>query len=148
MKKVLLALLLCLALATPAFAWRIDAVKIANPSGEDILIRGVASGITSDRVFLSSALYDSASGTPYGKAKALGTSLNIYRVTLIPNHDNFHSSVLIGNSSLVGNTVAGNSYGYRLVSGTTITIDTDNLSDIYAIGFVTNDSVNFIAETR
>jgi hypothetical protein len=119
MKRIALCLALML-LCSPAFAYNIQNVIIE--SGDSVTADTVKCTLT---------------------ARALSKSTKIYQVTLIPSLNNSNSDVFIG-----GTTEVSTTSGYGLVSGTSVTIQTSNLENIYVIGRNNTDKVNFIATKR
>lgn len=81
--------------------------------------------------------------------RAIAASQSIYRVTIRNGINNTDGNVWIGSSALnfVGRTETLTG-GYRVVTGESVIINTDNLTDIYAVATVTNNTIDFIAEIR
>ena len=78
--------------------------------------------------------------TTKGTAVVLGTSESILSVTIKGRKENTGEYIYIGNS-----TTATSSNGYMLVSGQVVTLDTDNIADIYFDAMYNGDGVSYIA---
>lgn len=122
MKRIFLTLLLCLALASPAFAYRVDSVRIDEAPPR-------AASITVDSVRIDIA----------GAHRVLAPSTNIYAVTIV-------NDVTYNGGQIYLTTSSG--AGSMLVTGNAIRIETDNLADVYVSGNTVGDLVGFIGEIR
>lgn len=116
--RILAVLLALLSVCATAHAYRVDAVRVEQ---------GVS--VSSDTVRIDTV------------ARPIGNSLEIYKVTI--SHQNGSvAPIWIGNSDVRFNQ------GYKLVSGNSVTIETDNLSDIYGISTVDGQYLNFITSNK
>lgn len=118
MLKIFMTILICMALVTPAYAYRIETVRQDPPTS-----------ITADRVFIDTV-----------NTKVLSPGGNIYAVTLINCHLNSGQVYIYSSASELDD--------YFLVSGNAVRIEVDNLSDIFVSGNTVGDSIHFIAEVR
>jgi len=128
---------------------RVVAIIVESSDGDGTIIPLVADPVTS-RLLVNSTIsgslsiaplttiYNNRKTVPIGTAEAISSSQSISSVTVKALSTNT-VAVLVGDSSLT------TSNGFELLPGESISLDIDNLADVYVISTIASQVVCFIA---
>src|SRR3990167_10621960 len=134
MKKIL-TLGLFLLSSQMAYGYQIDNTIINDSGGEQATVTN--NGLDINLKPASSVGSGQKNGLVSGTSVVLGSSTSILSVTVKANDDN-QGIVFIGNSGVNQNN------GYQLSTGDTVSMDIDNVTDIYVTSTTGTNGVSYI----
>jgi len=136
MKKLIILIVVLLMLYSVVYA--APAFQIVDGSGNPVAVTSNTLDTNSDLNPASSIVSGSKSVTIAGTAVALASSTAIRSVKVKAYYGN-KANIYVGTTSVTSVD------GYILATGVEVTIDVDNLADVYINAAINNDSVTYLA---